>query len=57
MIDANEYWSPKQAVRYVRQLEQHFDLHWVEEPARRWDYDGLRLVRRQIAAASLPART
>lgn len=51
MIDANEYWSPKQAVRYVRQLEQHFDLMWVEEPARRWDYDGLRLVSRQISAA------
>jgi len=51
MIDANEYWSPKQAVRYVRQLEQHFDLVWVEEPARRWDYDGLRLVSQQVTAA------
>jgi L-alanine-DL-glutamate epimerase-like enolase superfamily enzyme len=51
MIDANEYWSPKQAVRYVRQLERHFDLVWVEEPARRWDYDGLRLVSQQISAA------
>jgi L-alanine-DL-glutamate epimerase-like enolase superfamily enzyme len=51
MIDANEYWSPKQAVRYIRQLEKHFDLLWVEEPARRWDYDGLRLVSRQVSAA------
>ena len=51
MIDANEYWSPKQAVRYVRQLEEHFDLIWVEEPARRWDYDGLRLVSQQVRAA------
>jgi L-alanine-DL-glutamate epimerase-like enolase superfamily enzyme len=51
MIDANEYWSPKQAVRYVRQIEQHFDLLWVEEPARRWDYDGLRLVSEQVKAA------
>lgn len=51
MIDANEYWSPKQAVRYVRQLEAHFDLTWVEEPARRWDTAGLKQVSEQIGAA------
>ena len=50
-IDANEYWSPKQAVRYIRQMEEQFDLAWVEEPARRWDYDGLKLVSRQVKAA------
>lgn len=51
MIDANEYWSPKQAVRYIQQIEAQFDLLWVEEPARRWDYDGLRLVSQQVKAA------
>lgn len=51
MIDSNEYWSPKQAVRYVRRLEEHFDLQCVEEPARRWDFDGLRLVSEQVCAA------
>lgn len=51
MIDPNEYWSPKQAVRYVSRMEEHHDLMWVEEPARRWDYDGLRLVSRQVSAA------
>jgi L-alanine-DL-glutamate epimerase-like enolase superfamily enzyme len=51
MLDVNEYWSPKQAVRYVRQLEEKFDIAVVEEPARRWDYAGLRLVSRQISAA------
>ncbi len=50
-IDANEYWSPKQSVRYVRQMEEQFDLTWVEEPARRWDYDGLKLVSQQVSAA------
>jgi L-alanine-DL-glutamate epimerase-like enolase superfamily enzyme len=50
-IDANEYWSPKQAVRYVRQMEEKYDLAWVEEPARRWDYRGLRLVSEQVSAA------
>jgi L-alanine-DL-glutamate epimerase-like enolase superfamily enzyme len=51
MIDPNEYWSPKQAIRYIQQIEEHFDLTWVEEPARRWDYDGLRLVSQQVKAA------
>jgi L-alanine-DL-glutamate epimerase-like enolase superfamily enzyme len=51
MLDVNEYWSPKQAVRYVRQLEEKFDIAVVEEPARRWDYAGLGLVSRQISAA------
>jgi L-alanine-DL-glutamate epimerase-like enolase superfamily enzyme len=51
MIDANEYWSPKQAVRHVSEFEKHFDIFWVEEPARRWDYKGLRKVSQGIKAA------
>jgi L-alanine-DL-glutamate epimerase-like enolase superfamily enzyme len=51
MIDANEYWSAKQAVRFVRQMEKEYDIAWVEEPARRWDYDGLRKVSQQVSAA------
>ena len=51
MIDTNEYWSPKQAIRYINQIEDHFDIFWAEEPARRWDYDGLRQVSRGISAA------
>ena len=47
MIDANEYWSAKQAVRFIRKMEEKFDLIWAEEPARRWDIDGLRLVSQQ----------
>jgi len=51
MVDSNEYWSPKQAIRHVRMFEDHFDLVWAEEPARRWDYRGLRQVSRSIRAA------
>ena len=51
MIDSNEYWSPKQAIRKIREMEEHFDLTWVEEPARRWDYRGLRLVSQSVKAA------
>ena len=50
MIDANEYWSPTQAIRIVRQMEEQFDIAWVEEPARRWDYTGLRKVSRHVSA-------
>jgi len=51
MIDSNEYWSPKQSVRFIRQMEEHYDIAWAEEPARRWDYAGLRLVSQQVKAA------
>lgn len=50
-IDSNEYWSPKQAIRYINQIEEHYNIHWAEEPARRWDFDGLRQVSRNITAA------
>ena len=40
MLDANESWQVKQAVRYVSALEEQLDLLWVEEPLRRWDAVG-----------------
>lgn len=51
LIDSNEYWSPKQAIRHIRYLEEHYDITWAEEPARRWDYRGLRQVSQSITAA------
>jgi L-alanine-DL-glutamate epimerase-like enolase superfamily enzyme len=51
MIDSNEYWSPKQAIRHITEFERHFDIFWAEEPARRWDYRGLRKVSQGIRAA------
>jgi L-alanine-DL-glutamate epimerase-like enolase superfamily enzyme len=51
MIDSNEYWSPKEAIQRISRLERTFDLTWVEEPARRWDYRGLRQVSRAVKAA------
>jgi len=51
MIDSNEYWSPKQAIRNIRFFESHFELVWAEEPARRWDYRGLRQVSQSVTAA------
>ena len=50
IIDANEWWSPKQAIQRVALLERHFDFLWVEEPVRRYDYEGLRRVSEGIRA-------
>jgi L-alanine-DL-glutamate epimerase-like enolase superfamily enzyme len=51
MIDANEFWSPKQAIRHVARLEREFDLVWVEEPVRREDHRGLARVSRAVRSA------
>lgn len=51
MLDANECWTRKQAVRYVAELEQTLDLIWVEEPVRRWDAEGLAAVGRGVRAS------
>jgi L-alanine-DL-glutamate epimerase-like enolase superfamily enzyme len=51
MLDANESWTRKQAVRHVCELEETLDLTWVEEPVRRWDAEGLAIVGRGIRAS------
>jgi L-alanine-DL-glutamate epimerase-like enolase superfamily enzyme len=50
MFDANESWHRSQAVRHLHQLEQSFDLTWVEEPVRRWDVRGHASIRQHIRA-------
>lgn len=51
MLDANESWHAKQAIRHISELEQTHDLTWVEEPLRRWDAEGLRRVSRSVRAS------
>ena len=51
MLDANEAWSRKQAVRHVRELERVLDLTWIEEPVRRWYAEGLAVVSRGVRAS------
>ena len=38
-VDANQSWSPSEAVRGTRALAD-YDLGWVEEPISEWDLDG-----------------
>jgi L-alanine-DL-glutamate epimerase-like enolase superfamily enzyme len=51
MLDANECWTRKQAVRHVGEIERALDLTWVEEPVRRWDAEGLAAVSRGVQAS------
>jgi L-alanine-DL-glutamate epimerase-like enolase superfamily enzyme len=51
MLDVNETWTRKQAVRHVGELERTLDLTWVEEPVRRWDAEGHVAVSRGIRAS------
>lgn len=51
MLDANESWTRKQAVRHVCELERTIDLAWVEEPVRRWDAEGMAVVSRGVRAS------
>jgi len=48
MLDVNESWTRKQAVRHVREIERTLDLTWIEEPVRRWDAEGLAVVSRAV---------
>jgi L-alanine-DL-glutamate epimerase-like enolase superfamily enzyme len=51
MLDANEAWNRKQAVRYVSQVEAAVPLTWIEEPVRRWDAEGHAVVGRAVRAS------
>jgi len=51
LIDSNEYWSPKQAIQHIGYFESHYEIFWAEEPARRWDWAGLRKVSEGVNAA------
>lgn len=44
-IDANEAWSPAEAISIMSELEPH-DLEFVEQPVSMYDIDGLARVRR-----------
>lgn len=51
MLDANEAWSRKEAIRHLHRIEERVPLAWVEEPVRRWDVEGHAHVVRAVDAA------
>jgi len=53
MVDANNAYSPLEAIRMARRIEE-YDIYWFEEPVHAEDYAGLASVR---AKASVPIAT
>lgn len=51
MLDVNEAWNVKQAVRHLAEIEANLDLTWIEEPVRRWDAEGHARISRACRAA------
>ncbi|ODP39560.1 mandelate racemase/muconate lactonizing enzyme family protein [Sphingomonas turrisvirgatae] len=51
MLDVNEAWNAKQAVRHLALIEERLDLTWIEEPLRRWDAAGHARISRACRAA------
>lgn len=51
MLDVNESWNLKQAVRYISAIEEKRDLTWIEEPLRRWDAAGHARLSAAVRAA------
>ena len=43
-LDANQGWSPKEAVEVINRLNE-YDIELVEQPVPRFDFDGLKSVR------------
>jgi L-alanine-DL-glutamate epimerase-like enolase superfamily enzyme len=51
LIDADESWVPGQAIRRTREMEERFDLTWVEGVSKNQDFSGLKRVSDAVAAA------
>ncbi len=51
MLDVNESWSLKQAIRHITEIERELDLTWIEEPLRRWDVEGHARISQAVKAA------
>ncbi|HEX5570613.1 MAG TPA: dipeptide epimerase, partial [Ktedonobacterales bacterium] len=47
-VDANAAWTPKQAIRRIRELEP-YDIEFVEQPLPPTDLEGIRFVREHVA--------
>ncbi|MHA2394589.1 MAG: mandelate racemase/muconate lactonizing enzyme family protein [Promethearchaeota archaeon] len=47
MIDANQAWTPKEAVKYINRIDK-YDLYCVEQPVAHWDLKGMAFVRNNV---------
>ncbi|WP_285019935.1 mandelate racemase/muconate lactonizing enzyme family protein [Novosphingobium sp. fls2-241-R2A-195] len=51
MLDVNEAWNTKQAIRHLAEIAKRVDLTWIEEPVRRWDAAGHARIARAAKTA------
>ncbi len=49
-LDANEAYTPNQAIRIIRKMEK-YEPEFVEEPVKRWDIEGMAKVARDSDVA------
>ncbi len=53
-VDANQGWTPKQAVRLIAAMEDMgLDIELVEQPVKAHDIDGMRFITRSVQTAIL----
>ncbi|MFD6567480.1 mandelate racemase/muconate lactonizing enzyme family protein [Micromonospora profundi] len=53
-VDANQGWTPREAVRVIRGMEDAgLDVELVEQPVARWDLDGLAWVSDRVSVPIL----
>jgi L-alanine-DL-glutamate epimerase-like enolase superfamily enzyme len=56
MVDANEAWTPKQAIRNLTLMQRAgHDIFWVEDPIMRDDFVGLKLIQDQCGSTLVNA--
>jgi L-alanine-DL-glutamate epimerase-like enolase superfamily enzyme len=56
MVDANEAWTPKQAIRNLTLMQRAgHEIYWVEDPILRDDFAGLKLIQDQCGPTLLNA--
>jgi L-alanine-DL-glutamate epimerase-like enolase superfamily enzyme len=49
MADANEAWSPKEAIRRLHAYRQAgINLYWIEDPCLRDDFEGLQMIMQAV---------
>jgi L-alanine-DL-glutamate epimerase-like enolase superfamily enzyme len=51
VIDAEQCWTPKEAIGRLRGIEREFDIAWVERATHSWDFPGLKQISNAISAA------
>ena len=54
MVDANEAWSPKEAIaRMKRYDDEGFRIFWIEDPITREDYPGYAMLAAEISTSRI----